>query len=345
MSHAYDSDDGRRSPGLEPAKPNYGIEEQPPPFFRPSPDKGTSSDSSRKSQPNPGSGVARGSAVLISHIDQNRPDLADYEFNNPSRRELTPEDRDFAAPAQDTAKKVLQLLQNEPSAPKDNAPKNDFLNSAKDLRNDQGPPQLPPPLPSMASMRREPFKQFAGPDLLPAIHQPPATYPRPSENQHSLPPIQSALGEFSHVPPKDTRVNSAPYPFPPVAAPSPRNDLAREHHFPGPPQAPLSPYSHLSPASSKDISTVPSPVSQPSYKKSHKSTIHYVTSPNEIPPQAAKSPIACYPTPTDPPTVGSLERPYGDLNTPLSGTVATGSFRCSYPGCTAPPFPTQYLLK
>lgn len=339
MSHAYDSDEGRHSPGLEPIRPNYGFEEPPPPFLRNSQGKRLSPDTH---------GIARGSAVLLEHLDKNRPDLRDYELHHHHlRRELTPEDRDFPAPAQDTAKKALQLLQND--APKDNAPKNDLLGPAKDPRNEQGLPQLLPPLPSMASFR-EPFKQITGPgplthDLLPAIHHSPTAFPKPPDN-HSLPPIQSALGELSHVPPKDSRVNTTLCQFPPVAAPSPRNDMAREQPFFGhPPQAPLSPYSHLSPASSKDISTMPSPVSQPSYKKSHKSTIHYVTSPNEVPPQTAKSPLTSYPTPTDPPTVGSLERGYGDPNIPLNGTAATGNFRCSYPGCTAPPFPTQYLLK
>lgn len=337
MSQAYDSDDGCHSPGLEPIKPNYGFEEPPPPFPRNSQHKGVSPETP---------GIARGSALLLQHLEPNRPDLRDFELHNHSKQEVTHEEKEYSAP-QYTAKKALQLLQN--GASKDNAPKNDLLDPAKEPRNEQGLPQLLPPLPSMPSFR-EPFKQVTGPgtlthDLLPAIHHSPTAFPKPPDN-HSLPPIQSALGKLPHVPPKDSRVNTAPCQFPPVAAPSPRNEIAREQHFFGhPPQAPLSPYSHLSPASSKDISTMPSPVSQPSYKKSHKSTIHYVTSPNEVPPQAARSPLTSYPTPIDPPTVGSLERGYSDPNTPLNGTAATGNFRCSYPGCTAPPFPTQYLLK
>lgn len=332
MSHAYDSDEGRHSPGLEPIKPNYGFEEPLPPFLRNSQGKRGSPDTS---------GIARGTAVLVEHLDKNRPDLRDYELHNHLKRELTPEDKEFPKP-QDTAMKALQLLQNDP--PKDSVPKNDLLGPAKEPRNEQGLPQLLPPLPSMSSFR-EPYKQTTGPGplthgLLPAIHHSPTAFPKPPDN-HSLPPIQSALGELPNVPLKDSRVSTAPCQFPPVAAPSPRNESIFGH----PPQAPLSPYSHLSPASSKDISNMPSPVSQPSYQKSHKSTIHYVTSPNEIPPQAAKSPLTSYPTPTDPPTVGSLERGYADPSTPLNGTAATGNFRCSYPGCTAPPFPTQYLLK
>lgn len=337
MSHAYDSDEGRHSPGLEPIKPNYGFEEPLPPFLRNNQGKGVSPDAH---------GIARGSAVLLEHLDKNRLDLRDYELHNPVKREFTPEEKDFQQqrqqqPVETTAKKALQLLQNDP--PKDNAPKNDLLGPAKEPRNEPGLPQRLPPLQSIPSFR-EPFKQVTGQgplphDLLPAIHHSPTAFPKPPDN-HSLPPIQSALGDLPNVSPKEPRV-TAPCQFPPVTAPSPRNESLFGH----PPQAPLSPYSHLSPASSKDISTMPSPVSQSSYKKSHKSTIHYVTSPNEIPPQAAKSPLTGYPTPTDPPTVGSLERGYADPNTPMNGTAATGNFRCSYPGCTAQPFPTQYLLK
>lgn len=349
MSYAYDSDDGPRSPGLEPSKPNYGVEDQLPPFLRSSVDnKGTSSDSSRKSQPNlPGSGIAQGSAVLINHLDRNRPDVAEYEINNPVRREFTPEDRDdFARIAQSAARNALKLLPSESSVSKDNASKHDPPrdgNPIQEPQHEQGPPpQLPPPLPSIGATRREPLslKQLASnQDLLPAIQQPPSVFSRSPENQHSLPPLQSALPELSHVPPKDSRVNGvSPYSLHPITGPSPRAELPREYQIPGPPQAPLSPYSTRSPASSKDPSIVPSPVSQPTYKRPpHKPTIPYVTSPYQVPPHA-KSPVTSYPTPTDPPTTESYD------DTSMSGAVP-GSFKCPYPGCTAPPFQTQYLLK
>lgn len=356
MSHAYDSDDGGRSPGLEPSKPDYGVEEQPPPFFRD--DKGTSSDSSRKSQPNhPEPGIGHGSAVLIGQLDGNRPDIREYEISHPFKREITPEEG--FNPQKIIAKGALQLLQNEPPAPKD-IPKYDFHQQdespIRDPKCEQGPPQLPPPLPPIVAPRREPLElkpcsllqplEVPRHDLLPAIHQPPSAIPKSSENQPSLPPLQSALAELSNVPAKEPRVNANGAPsyllHPVTSGPSPRTDVTREHQLPGPPQVPLSPYSHRSPASSKDTSTVPSPVSQPSCPRPpHKSNIHYVTSPYDVPTQAAKSPITCYPTPTDPPTTGS----YGDANTPLTGAVATGSFKCDHPGCNAPPFQTQYLLK
>ncbi|KAJ5905400.1 uncharacterized protein N7473_002316 [Penicillium subrubescens] len=54
-------------------------------------------------------------------------------------------------------------------------------------------------------------------------------------------------------------------------------------------------------------------------------------------------PPPSYPTPTEPvsPILGSINR------TPLSSTTraeATGSYKCTHPGCTAAPFQTQYIL-
>lgn len=361
MSHVYDSDDGGRSPGLEPSKPDYAlVDEQPPPFVRN--DKGTSPDSSRKSQLNHSEpGFSHGSAVLIGQLDGNRPDIRDYEIHNPFKREITPEEG--FNPQKIIAKNALQLLQNEPPAPKDIAPKYDFHqqdNQIRDTKNEQGiPPQLPPPVPSIVGPTRTPLELKAysmlqpseAPrhDLLPAIHQPPSALPKSPENQPSLPPLQSALGELPSVPAKEPRVNASGAPsyslHPVTNGPPPRVDVPREHQLPGPSQVPLSPYSHWSPASSKDISTVPSPVSHPPCPRPppHKFNIHYVTSPYDVPTHTAKSPVTCYPTPTDPPTVGSYDRPYGDANTPLNG-VPTGSFKCHHPGCNALPFQTQYLL-
>lgn len=168
------------------------------------------------------------------------------------------------------------------------------------------------------------------------------------ENRQNLPSIHSAIGELPGVTPKEPpgMMNGAsPYAFPPGHGPSPpmpRNDLAREPHLLGqfpPPHIPLSPYSHLSPASSKDMSTKSSPASQASYWRPLKSDIHYATSSYEVSPQAAKSPAVNYPTPTDYP---SSERASFSSSSQPSGP---GIYKCSYPDCNAPPFQTQYLLK
>lgn len=196
------------------------------------------------------------------------------------------------------------------------------------------------------------LKQFkiSSEERLPALQPTPQTAAaRSPENRQNLPSIHSAIGELPGVPPKEPSgiINSAsPYAFPPASGPSPplpRNDLAREPHllsqFP-PPQIPLSPYSHLSPASSKDMSNKSSPASQPSYWRPLKSDIHYATSSYETSPQAAKSPAVNYPTPTDQP--GSERTSFSSSSQPNG---ATGIYKCSYPECSAPPFQTQYLLK
>ncbi|RJE17751.1 hypothetical protein PHISCL_09912 [Aspergillus sclerotialis] len=195
------------------------------------------------------------------------------------------------------------------------------------------------------------LKQFkiSSEERLPALQPTPQTAAASSpENRQNLPSIHSAIGELPGVPPKEPpgMMNSAsPYAFPPASGPSPplaRNDLAREPHLLGqfpPPQIPLSPYSHLSPASSKDMSNKSSPASQQSYWRPLKSDIHYVTSSYEASPQAAKSPAVNYPTPTDQP--GSERTSFSSSSQPNG---ATGIYKCSYPECTAPPFQTQYLL-
>lgn len=197
------------------------------------------------------------------------------------------------------------------------------------------------------------LKHFTIPasERLPALQSPPQSAAANSpENRQNLPSIQSAIGELPGVQPKDPsgRVNSAsPYAFPPISASSPsapRNDLAREPHLLGqfpPPQIPLSPYSHLSPASSKDMSNMSSPASQQSCWRPLKSDIHYVTSSYEVSPHSTKSPAINYPTPTDPPT---SDRTSFSSNSQPNGAVSTGIFKCHHPGCTAA-FQTQYLLK
>ena len=188
------------------------------------------------------------------------------------------------------------------------------------------------------------------PERLPAIQSPPQSIAASSpENRQNLPSIQSAIGELPAVPPKDPsgRVNGAsPYAFPPISTSSPsapRNDLACEPflgQFP-PPQIPLSPYSHLSPASSKDMSNVPSPASQQSFWRPLKPDLRYVASSYEVLPQATQSPATSYPTPTE---QSGSERASFSSNSQPNGAVSTGLFRCRHPGCTAA-FQTQYLLK
>ncbi|KAL1846194.1 hypothetical protein Plec18167_002302 [Paecilomyces lecythidis] len=199
-------------------------------------------------------------------------------------------------------------------------------------------------------------------ELLPALQSPPQSISANSpENPQSLPSLQSALGEqLLEAPPKDhpNRINNGPpHNLPPIPASSPtlnRSVMGHERTLSGPlppPQIP-SPYSHVSPASTKDMSAMSPPSSQPPYWRTAstvKPEMPYMTSPYENSPhmpQAVNSPATSYPTPTEPKTINESERSiYPSAPAQSNGPVPAGSFKCSWPGCTAPPFQTQYLLK
>lgn len=187
---------------------------------------------------------------------------------------------------------------------------------------------------------------------LPPLQRSPPSAPAnsPDDNNRQLPSLHSFLDELKVAPPPNDhpRRTSAgsTYPFsmtrgyPPSI---PRNSLTRELQPCGPfpaPQVPLSPYSHFSPTSSNDISNMPSPASQvQSWAPTLKPDMH------NAPLQSAKSPAACYPTPTEQ-TQGTVEKVPLSTSTAQSGVpITTVGFKCDYPGCDAPPFQTQYLLK
>jgi hypothetical protein len=92
------------------------------------------------------------------------------------------------------------------------------------------------------------------------------------------------------------------------------------------------------------MSAVSSPASQQQPQWRHtRSDITYLTTPHYEPsPSAVKSPATSYPTPTDQTPTG--ERPPFNAGPPPTAPVPPGTFKCRHPGCTAPPFQTQYLL-
>lgn len=203
--------------------------------------------------------------------------------------------------------------------------------------------------------------QRSAQQVLPALQSPPQSAtanPPENNNNHSLPSLQSAIGDrLSGIPlPKEPRIGSAPsYHFPIVPGstpPLPRTDLVHERQLSGPlppPQVPLSPFSHFSPASSTDLSNMPSPATQlPSWRNTFKPDIPHIPPNYEVPPhpsQMAQSPATGYPTPTDQicTVPEKVAHPTGSTQSTVS--VPVGTFKCDHPGCTAPPFQTQYLLK
>lgn len=349
----YDSDDDNRSPRLEPQRPNYQLDDEPPPFVsrRSSSNsddakkvdgKGTSLDRSRKHEPRKPE-TREGDSLLISYLDPTRSDLASFELRR-SPHERLPLENDLSPgagqklikPRKDLsdhtttagiASSALNLLGNEP-----------LQHGLQDLKSLPPPPNkkgFNPDPPSskhpgrLSISNHDPFGLPPFERTLPALQSPPESASAASpENLPKLPSIQSALSELSAVSPNDPagRVKGT-FPGGPGQFPTP--------------QIPPSPYSHLSPASSKDMSNISSPVSQQSYwRPPLKSDIHYAASAHEPSPQAVKSPAAGYPTPTD----QAGERPYNP-GSQSNGTVPAGVYKCRHPGCDAPPFQTQYLLK
>ncbi|OJJ39762.1 hypothetical protein ASPWEDRAFT_391576 [Aspergillus wentii DTO 134E9] len=386
MNDAYDSEDGHGSPRLQAQEVNYKLEPDDPPFLlnerRLSPEGNTTgSPTDKGTHPN--------------GLPPDRPDIAEYENENPHNIGLLPDDdpgpstKSFlkfkaepAEPPVHPSQPVSQPPSHSPQElPQAAASALSLLiarespeTETKNLPTDG--PKLEPRSPNQPQKQQPHFnsdfkrhveasenhhlqKRFEpghlDQELPPILKSPPqpASARSPHNNHQNLPSLQSALGELSGIPPKEPpgRVNgTSPYSFPSVTSSSPslpRNEMVRERPLPPAaqyptPQIPLSPYSHLSPASSKDMSAVSSPASQPPYPR--KSDISYVTTSYEISPQSAQSPATSYPTPTEQSTVGTCDRtPYGS-NTQPNGSIPTGSYKCRHPGCNALPFQTQYLL-
>ncbi|KAE8350210.1 hypothetical protein BDV28DRAFT_151159 [Aspergillus coremiiformis] len=409
MTELYDPDEDRRSPGLEMTRPDYKPAKDPtPPFivknlkepegeFKFSTGEGTSG-CSRKRQSNlfrPETSL--GNSVLISYIDPNRPDIADFEAFDPLRPEHA---RDCADPLEkvklekpkpeslvvEPAKPIKSQLETpsetDPSVAAKHAQSALHVLEQLDLpklgdgsleppeitvkpqvpspderafKKESPPPKFSQPLPAPPSIPdKKPFSpasslsQFvihSAQHVLPPFHSP--------DNTTTLPPLQTALRGIPRVNDPPVRANgSSPYPLPLVTASSPpalRSDSVWDHQRPSqfghPAQVPPSPYSHLSPASTKDLSAVSSPASQNSYwRSSHKSEVSYLTSTYEIAHPTAKSPATSYPTPTDQTPGGTCERAPFNPNLQSNGVVTTGAYQCDHPGCNAAPFQTQYLL-
>lgn len=410
MEILYDPDDVPRSPELETSKIDYRPKDSPPPFLdvsepdaKKGADEGTSQDCSRKHQLKPSKPcTTEGNSVLIGYLDQNRPDIAEFEREHPLSENFRPEDG-FDSPKKhqlkpaplmptdeapkhpsdlnEKAQSALELLlHKEPSKPDECAPvpaspvakpsespstnnrfkhftptdDRDLIKREPDT-SQSCQTEIPLNLPTQKN--RSPLQRFVIPaseapahDLLPALHSP--------DKNHTLPSLQTALGQTALALPSVSKdpirpAGSSSFSLPPVTATSPpglRSELAWEQQRApkfGPQVHPPSPYSHWSPASTAagNLSAVSSPASQ--NWRPLKSEISYLTShsPYDLHP-TAKSPATGYPTPTDQTPGSTCDRtPFNPSTQPNGAAGSTGAFKCSWPGCTAPPFQTQYLLK
>jgi hypothetical protein len=362
LSDTNDSDDDTRSDRLEAQNPNYGPDvSEPPPFAQgaSSPDSdGTADAKTRTSSKQPQPGISRANMVLLGHLAPNEPQVARNEWEHSLSKDLLLEDdvgtkRKPKVPPhepEEDSQKDLSIQAENALSIMNEEPQQDWPGSA--TNHEPKSPEKGWRL----SVDTGPLEKFTLPPserILPALQpSPPSASGASPSNTQNLPSLQSALGELPGVPQKDPsgRVSGASsYPYLPIPGSSPsipRNDLVREPQVVGqflPPQIPPSPYSHLSPVSSKDKSNVSSPVSQQSFwRPPLKSDMPYVPSNYEASPQTMKSPAASYPTPTDQP---ADERSPFNPQAQSNGSVSTGLYKCRHPGCTAAPFQTQYLLK
>lgn len=266
---------------------------------------------------------------------------------------------------------------NKSPSPRNNLPPPPLPPMSVGVKNELVSPRQRPVLPSLQAPGRRPSvdrprlspphgaSTQTSPDIksrvslpsLPSLHSPPSSCAGPSPdigsgNNQVLPSIHSALSALSNeFPPPRPNPLPPPYSYPGSAAS--RNDSSHDRQLPQllPHQIPPSPFSHFSPVSVKDASNNPSPASQPSFwqrppVRPPPPEPHHQAAPYDVSPMTAKSPATSYPTPTEQvaATPGTNERTSFSQPSANGGPI-TGSYKCTHPGCTAPPFQTQYLLK
>ncbi|KAJ5179142.1 hypothetical protein N7492_002352 [Penicillium capsulatum] len=341
--------------------------------------KGTSDRSRKPHLPESQTQTRHGDSVLISYLAPQCPDIADYARDHPlSLSGWSPKQdggldrpkRDGSNESSSTGPRLpgtggvtrprsppIRFPTLPPPAPPPRDINNDprrprllSITAPPDRRTSEDRPRLSPPfkdstnaspesrvtLPSLQSLQ-SPASSCAG--TLPDTG---------SANTQVLPSIQCALGNLSQSELGSARPSlpsAFPYSSTPVSATS-RNDSPHDRHLPGQFPIPPSPFSHFSPVSLKDASANPSPASQPSFWRAvppppPPPAETQPATPYEMSPMTAKSPATNYPTPIEQVPPEGSER--GSFSNP-SVNGAPGNYKCNHPGCTAPPFQTQYLL-
>ncbi|KAL2863924.1 uncharacterized protein BJX67DRAFT_362493 [Aspergillus lucknowensis] len=351
------------SPGLKPIKPDLGPRPQTPPPFGQDPSPGRVDDKYGDKDP------LRAKNSRILKVGQReataallRGTIAPYNHEILRPNKALEEPFEPESTTHDLANKAGEALglintavtepprpavgdKPQPPSSKGNVdgPGESRLSPSSHTETERSPPSL------SKFLITDPGNQ----NSLPALRDP-ATSGPPDDAGTILPPIKTQLGQLRPVlppptggPPRTAATSS--FSLPPVTALSP--PMARAEPTPwephpltrlAPPKIPASPYSHLSPASSQTISSVSSPVSQPTYwRGAPKPSGPY---PYDPPSTASRSPATSYPTPIEHTPAGASE-PASFVSSQVNGPPApTGTFKCHHPGCNAAPFQTQYLL-
>ena len=196
-------------------------------------------------------------------------------------------------------------------------------------------PALPPPTPTVSLPGRS-----AAQTSTPAIPSPSQDYGAKRAGAYPLPSRSSA--QYSMYKPSETSPSSAHSGVSPREPPSATNSMSPSSGFIGfsPIHTNGSNLSHPSPAMSNSVSHVPGEVQTP---VSAGSQIHTPLSGRT---QTSLSAFSSESSPIAERLPGGDETARGIL-LPLNASVPVvgGNFRCDHPGCNAPPFLTQYLLK
>ncbi|KAL1956860.1 hypothetical protein VTO42DRAFT_6708 [Malbranchea cinnamomea] len=196
---------------------------------------------------------------------------------------------------------------------------------------------------------------------LPAL-QSPAISSSANSPTTSLPSLKATLlDEFSETRLKDQTNwlnGSSPLPLPAPSPPYPRSPLEPVRRPPEqllpPPLLSSNPYIHSPSPGSQTLSTVsstpstapsqPSPSQLSPWNASSVSERSFTISPGDSTSQFSENPNSGYPSPNEPRKRANVEQKPPEGKRKSTEPSNAGGFKCSYPGCTAPPFQTQYLL-
>lgn len=154
-----------------------------------------------------------------------------------------------------------------------------------------------------------------------------------NSNQITLPSISESIGDINHLPEPPPAADS-PYAQSPPGRPPPRFSVVPGHAHGSPPKSPNDAFRR----------ELPSPGRSSFYYNAHRRT-----SQTDGPPQYTSAAADYSSSNTETPSTdqsGSTPATIGIDRMSIDGITnpQIGGFQCTYPGCTAQPFQTQYLL-
>ncbi|KAL8733828.1 MAG: hypothetical protein Q9166_001816 [cf. Caloplaca sp. 2 TL-2023] len=307
--------------------------------------------------------------ALSVHGNDDKPTIATTE-NNARRVRPKIMTQPLAPASKDHDKRFQQKRNNESTVVAENldpalgGSSNDNPQrqlSPPETEERRSPPDTQYPSPLATSPRLRQFMASNGSETLPAIQSAtPSMSAKSPSGQQSLPSISAQLGELVDGPsPNDSLPNRSSFPngiqSPPMSGISPRpnhypSPQSRLNSFPNPYPAaqpsPASTFGEVSPREPFRTNHDPIGMSPPGKPGPPYYNSGRMPQGDELTPQSAESHTGFKGFAGGISPSGDVE-PGRPILPPLPGTgpLATGNFKCDFPGCTAAPFQTQYLLK